>query len=64
MPLEIKELTIQVAIVQESGSSPGTTVGLGNATSGMSSNDPGSQSALIQEVVEKVLEILKNKEAR
>ena len=60
MPLEIKELTIKVSISDASETtSPG-----GNGAAGATPQSGGDQSALVQEVVERVIEILKEKAER
>jgi len=59
MPLEIRELVIKATLEAESGKSS-------NATSGQNSgaNNTDSQQILINLCVEKVLEILKEKQQR
>jgi hypothetical protein len=61
MPVEIKELTIQVTIAAEAGASQGT------ASDGLAASNAvnaDAQGAIVQEAVEKVLEILRNKQER
>lgn len=58
MPIEIRELVIKASIVQE---------GTGDAASGSSSNTNNNvspQEEIVSACVEKVLEILKEKDAR
>lgn len=63
MPLEIKELTIQVNISQEQ--TVPTGAGISNSASpDIGGNDSGNLDNLTQEIIEKVLEILKSKAER
>lgn len=55
MPLEVRELVIKATVVPDSASTGGAASGQGEA--------PGSE-AIIQACVEKVLEILKEKNER
>lgn len=58
MPIEVRELVIKATIVQEDVS------GNGSSTASSSNNDVSSNEALIKICVEKVLEILKEKDER
>jgi Family of unknown function (DUF5908) len=57
MPIEIRELIIKATVVQESGES-------GAAKTGSGSNDASPNEELIKNCVEKVLEIIKDKDGR
>lgn len=63
MPLEIRELTIQINLSQEQNISTGAAPA-SVAASSTGQNNPGNQEALLQELVEKVLDILKSKAER
>ena len=59
MPVEIKELNIKIAL--DNSDNAGTTTAQTEAANGNYSAQPG---ALVEIVVEKVLEILKNRTER
>lgn len=65
MPIEIRELHIRVSIHDSGGSaasaSSGST-GATNTTSGGTASDPSEE--LVERCVEKVLEIIRNKNER
>lgn len=58
MPIEVRELVIKATIVQDAA------VGKGASFGSMSSNDVSLNEAMIKICVEKVLEILKEKDER
>jgi hypothetical protein len=59
MPIEIRELIIKATVVQESGAVGATQTG-----SGSGNNDASPNEELIKTCVEKVLEIIKEKNGR
>lgn len=58
MPIEIRELVIKATVLQEG------TGGAASGTSPNSNNNVSPQEEIISACVEKVLEILKEKDAR
>lgn len=58
MPIEVRELIIKATVVRESGG------GSSGATSGAGGNDSSPTEELIKICVEKVLEIIKDKNGR
>jgi len=57
--LEVRELVIKAVVVQE-----GATGGASGAGAGAGSNDISSQEELIKACVEKIMDILKEKNGR
>ena len=58
MPIEVRELIIKATVVRESGG------GSSGASSGAGGNDSSPTEELIKICVEKVLEIIKDKNGR
>lgn len=61
MPIEITELTIRAVVDQNRPNTSGGLQAGGNRGSQLSASD---RNAIVQEAVEKVLEVLRNKEER
>lgn len=63
MPIEIKELHVKVTVSDNThGAQSQTNNGSGaNSSAGATPQSGGDTSAIVQECVDKVLEILKNK---
>lgn len=59
MPIEIRELIIKATIVQD-----GNKSGAAETAAGSGSNDTSPNEELIKNCVEKVLEIIKDKDGR
>jgi len=59
MPIEIRELIIKATVVQEGGGAGATATGAGSGN-----NDASPNEELIKNCVEKVLEIIKDKNGR
>lgn len=58
MPIEIRELHIRVSVT------PPARPGSAPAAAGGTAADPAAQEALVAECVERVLEVLRNREER
>ena len=58
MPIEIRELVIKAMVAQPEGGSPGT------GTGGAGNNNTSSSEEIIAACVEKILDILKEKNER
>ncbi len=59
MPIEIRELIIKATVVQEGGGAGAAETGAGSGN-----NDASPNEELIKNCVEKVLEIIKDKNGR
>ena len=64
MPIEIRELNIKVSVSDEPGTANGTGATSADAAAQSPQGSSGNNAALIEEAVEKVLEILKHQTER